>query len=90
MEERLAAHRGATILVLGILSWLLCPIVLGIMAWVMGNGDLREMDAGRMDPSGRGLTEAGRILGMINVILGVVGLVFYLLVFGLMVAGNHR
>jgi hypothetical protein len=39
MEERLAAHRGAMILVLGILSWLACPLVLGIIAWVLGNGD---------------------------------------------------
>ncbi len=90
MDQRLAAHRGAMILVFGILSWLLCPIVFGIMAWVMGNGDLREMDAGRMDPSGRGLTEAGRILGMVNVILSAVALVFYLLVFGVAVVGNTR
>lgn len=90
MDERLAAHRGATILVLGVLSWLLCPIVPGIMAWVMGNEDLREMDAGRMDPSGRGLTDAGRILGMINVLLSGAGLLFYLLVFGFAVGGRHR
>lgn len=90
MEERIAAHRGAMILVLGILSWLVCPLVLGIMAWVMGNGDLREMDAGRMDPSGRGLTEAGRILGMINVILSAAALVFYLLVAGVVVVGSNR
>ena len=35
----------------------------------MGNKDLREMDQGRMDPSGRGLTHAGRILGMIQTLL---------------------
>jgi hypothetical protein len=74
----MAPHRGALILVLGILSWVACPLLLGILAWVMGNGDLREMDAGRMDPSGRGLTDAGRILGMINVILGIVAVVLYL------------
>jgi hypothetical protein len=43
-----------------------------------------------MDPSGRGLTEAGRVLGMINVILSAVGLVFYLLVAGVAVVGSSR
>jgi hypothetical protein len=45
----------------------------------MGTTDLREMSEGRMDPSGRGLTEAGRILGMINVLLPIGALLLYLL-----------
>ncbi|MBI1903904.1 MAG: hypothetical protein HYS13_22615 [Planctomycetia bacterium] len=44
-------HRGTMILVLGILSLVLCPI-LGPFAWVMGNTDMQEMAAGRMDRSG--------------------------------------
>ena len=57
-------HRGMTILVFGILGLVVCQL-LGIAAWVMGNQDLREMDAGWMDPSGRDLTNAGRICGMV-------------------------
>ena len=64
-------HRGVLILVLGILGFLVC-IICGIVAWVMGNADLKEMDAGRMDPSGRGLTQAGKICGMVAVILNIV------------------
>lgn len=61
-----APHRGGLILVLGILGWVVgCPIF-GVAAWVMGNADLEEMRSGRMDPSGRGLTQAGTILGMIQ------------------------
>ncbi len=63
-------HRGVLILVFGILSWAVC-LIFGILAWVWGNTDLQEMDAGRMDPSGRGLTQAGRIIGMISVLLTV-------------------
>ncbi len=59
-------HRGTAILVLGILGLVLCQVC-AVIAWVMANADLREMDAGRMDPSGRGLTNAGRILGMISI-----------------------
>lgn len=72
-------HRGVMVLVLGILGLVLC-VICGIVAWVMGNGDLREMDAGRMDPSGRGLTQAGKICGMIAVILNIIIIGFYLII----------
>ena len=58
-------HRGVIILVFGILGFVVCPFF-GIAAWVMGNSDLEEIDAGRMDPTGRDLTKAGRICGMIG------------------------
>ncbi len=77
-------HRGVVILVLGILG-LVCCFILGIIAWVMGNGDLREMDAGRMDPSGRGLTQAGKICGIISVVLWIIWTVIAML--GLMAGG---
>ena len=64
-------HRGATILVLGILGFVVC-FILGIIAWSMGNTDLRLMRKGVMDPSGRSLTEAGRLCGMICAILGLI------------------
>jgi len=69
-------HRGTLILVLGILG-LVCCVILGIIAWVMGNTDLREMNMGRMDPSGRGLTQAGKICGMISVILALISIVIW-------------
>lgn len=62
-------HRGTLILVLGILGIVTC-FPLGIAAWVMGRKDLREMDAGAMDPAGRGQTNAGRICGMIATLIG--------------------
>lgn len=78
----LKPHRAGTVLALGILALVLnfgCGLgwILGIIAWVMGNADLREMDAGTMDPSGRGNTSAGRICGIISVVLAAIGLVVY-------------
>ena len=61
-------HRGTLILVLGILSLVICA-PLGIFAWIMGSGDLKQMDAGAMDPNGKSLTNAGRICGMIGTVL---------------------
>ena len=89
----LRPHRGVLILVLGILG-IVCCFICGIIAWAMGNGDLREMDAGRMDPSGRGLTQAGKICGMISVILLIIGIVIQIIMLllggGLMFFGASR
>jgi hypothetical protein len=73
-------HRGTLILVLGILSLVVCS-PLGIAAWVMGAGDLKQMDAGTMDPSGRGNTQAGKICGIIGTILLIIGVIIMALFF---------
>lgn len=77
-SQMLAPHRGTMILVFGILGLLLC-VIFGIVAWVMGNGDLRQMAQGTMDPSGEGMTKAGKILGIISVVLTVVGIAIWVL-----------
>ncbi len=66
-------HRGTMILVFGILGLVMCPI-LGVIAWVLGKADIAKMDAGRMDPSGRGNTQAGMICGIIATVLLVLQL----------------
>lgn len=66
-------HRGGLILALGIISIVVCGFV-GPVAWVMGTRDLEEMRQGRMDPLGKGLTEAGRICGMVGTALLVLGI----------------
>jgi hypothetical protein len=67
-------HRGGMILTFGILSLVFFPIVFGPIAWVMGNNDMNEIRAGRMDPEGEGTTNAGRICGIIGTILGILNL----------------
>jgi hypothetical protein len=76
------AHRGGLILVLGILGLVMCPI-LGIIAWVMGKGDLAKIKVGQMDPDGRGLTQAGMICGIIATVLLIFNLLLLCLYFGL-------
>jgi len=71
-------HRGTMILVFGILGFMVC-VIFGIVAWIMGNNDLAAMQAGQMDPSGEGLTKAGKIVGMVSVILSLVGIVVVLI-----------
>jgi hypothetical protein len=62
------AHRGTLILILGILS-IVCCAPIGIAALIMGSSDLKEMDAGTMDPAGRGSTNAGKICGIIGLVI---------------------
>jgi hypothetical protein len=79
-------HRGTLILVLGILSLVMCA-PLGIAAWLMGNGDLKLMDAGQMDSTGRSMTNAGRICGIIASVLLILGVLGMILIFGLGLLG---
>jgi predicted RNA-binding Zn-ribbon protein involved in translation (DUF1610 family) len=76
-------HRGAVVLVLGILSTVfgaftcfyglpgLLAIPMGIVAWILGASDLKKMNAGTMDPDGRGQTQAGMICGIIGLIVSL-------------------
>jgi len=51
------------VLALGILS-LVPPIAVipfGLTAWFMASSDIRDMNAGRMDASGRTVTQAGQV-----------------------------
>lgn len=79
-------HRGTLILVLGILSLVICQPI-GIFTWIMGNSDLKEMDAGTMDPTGRSLTNAGRIIGIVALAFLAVTLVVMVLAFALGMVG---
>jgi hypothetical protein len=70
-----APHRGGMILAFGIIGLVSgLGIIFGPIAWMMGNTDLKEMEAGRMDPEGQGITQVGRILGMIATIMSIVGI----------------
>jgi len=72
------------VLVFGVIGLIVCP-PFGIAAWIMGRNDLREMNAGRMDPDGRDQTNAGRILGIVATVLLLIQLAvvtLFFLVFG--------
>lgn len=75
--------RGVTILVLGIVALITMPLivglVLGVITWVWANEDLRKMRAGTMDPTGRGMTEGGRVCAIIATVLSLSLFGFFLL-----------
>jgi len=67
-------HRGGMILAFGVLGIACCGILAPI-AWVTGYVDLKQIREGQMDPSGRGLTQAGMVLGIIGTSLFVLTLI---------------
>ena len=82
-------HRASTVLVYGILGLIVCQL-LAIVAWRMGNDDLREMEFGRMDPSGRDLTNAGRVCGMVGTGILIFQLAIMLIIFVAMLVSSNR
>jgi hypothetical protein len=78
----LKPHRGGLILTLALIGLFVCgPLCLA--AWVMGSGDLREMDAGMMDAGGRATTSSGRNVGILGTVLWLVSVVI------IFVIGSH-
>ncbi len=78
-------HRAGLILTFGILSIVLIFFCMGIVAfpfgvagWIMGQRDLRKINAGTMDGEGRSSTQAGWVCSIIGTILS--GLILLLLV----------
>lgn len=83
-------HRGAVVLVLAILAWAVCAIC-GIVAMVMAKNDMKEMEAGIMDPSGMGLTKAAYWVSVANLIFVGCIILLYIGIFALMFAtGEFR
>ncbi len=74
---------GSVVLSLG--SWCLCAAIpslgLGIATVILGMQDLKAMDAGLMDPSGREKTRSGQVMGFVSlafsVILPLLALLYY-------------
>ena len=72
------SSRGGLILTLALLGFFCGPLApLCTVAWVMGSGDLKEMDAGNMETSGRSNTGAGYRIGIVGTILYAIGLSTY-------------
>jgi hypothetical protein len=72
--KMLEPHRGALILIFGLIGLLACQ-PFSIAAWLMGGADMQKIRAGQMDPAGEGLTQVGYILGIIGSILFALSIV---------------
>ena len=64
---------------------LVCCILFSVPGFVMGRNELRDIDAGLVEPSNRGLALAAQIIGGIGMLLivGFVAIILVVLVAGL-------
>lgn len=76
-------------LVLGILSLACCPL-LGPVAFYIGNGSLNRIRASNGALGGAGLSQAGRILGIIGSIWLVLVLIYFVVAFIAAVSHSGR
>lgn len=70
------SHRGGMLLTLALLGLVCSCLPTAIIAWILGNQDMAEINSGLMDPSGRGITQASRVIGMIGTGWGVLQLIY--------------
>ncbi len=84
-----ASTNAIIALVAGILSYVMCPFILGIVAWIMGKGELGKIDRGESSEAGRTLAKIGMWLGIINVILSVLFGLVYILIIVLAIATSN-
>jgi len=94
-QTQLKPHRSGFVYTFGILSFIsgFFALVFGPIAWISGRRDLKEMDAGVMDNSGRGLTQAGQVLGMIMTVFWtlvvILGLTAFSFITNIMSPSSH-
>lgn len=79
LRRDVESHRGGLILALGIGGMIasgihvfsIIGVPVSVTAWIMATGDLRRMKANELDPRGTGLTQTGRICGIIGACMGL-------------------
>lgn len=75
-----ASTNAIIALVAGILSWVMCPFILGIVAWIMGKGELGKIERGESSEAGKTFAKTGMWLGIVNVILSVLFGALYVII----------
>ena len=83
-------HPRATMsMILGILGIVICS-VLAPFAWRIGKKTMDEIDASGGQLGGRGMAQAGYIMGIIGTVLLALGVLFFLIAIPLGIMGTQQ
>jgi hypothetical protein len=85
-----ASTNAIIALIAGIASFVFCPFILGIVAWIMGKGEVSKIDRGESSEAGRGMAKIGMWLGIINVILSIIFALIYALIIVIALVSGSR
>lgn len=80
--------QSMTALILGIVGLLCCALASPFAIW-LGSKSMKEIDASGGQLSGRGQAQAGFILGIVGAVIWVLGIAFYVAMFGLAVSSRN-
>lgn len=75
-----ASTNSIMALVFGILSFVLCPFILGITAWIMGKIECGKIQRGESSQAGLTMAKIGMWLGVANVVLCVLCFIGYVFI----------
>lgn len=75
-------------MILGIVSLVCCGLLTGIPAIILGHMGKNEIDA-NPGQTGRGMAQAGFIMGIIGTVLSVVGIIVYVAVIGAAISSGE-
>lgn len=80
---------AVTSLVVSLIGLIVCSGLLCPIGWYIGSGEVKAIDAGRRDPSNRGMAQAGKIIGIVGtVMLGFILLLFFFAIFLAILGGS--
>ncbi len=79
-QQGSASTNAIIALVAGILSFVMCPFILGIVAWFMGKSEVSKIDRNESPMAGRSMATIGMWLGIVNVILSVLAIIAYVFI----------
>ena len=83
-------HPRATMsMILGILGIVICSVI-APFAWNMGKKTMNEIDASGGQLGGRGMAQAGYIMGIIGTVLLIIGVLFFALTIPLGIIGSQQ
>lgn len=70
---------AVTALVVSLIGLLVCSGLLCPIGWYIGGEEVKAIDAGRRDPSNRGMAQAGRIIGIVGSVLLALGILLFVI-----------
>ena len=88
-----ASGMAITALVLGIVSYFICPLIGGVAAWIVGKMELGKIERGESSEAGKGMAKVGMWLGIINVILNIlagIALIIYFVFLAAVIGTSHN
>lgn len=86
VQTQSASSNAIASLVCGILAWTLCGALTGLPAAILGFSEIKRIERGEANPSGKGMAQWGAWLGLVNCVGTVLLVLAYVFFFAAIIA----